>query len=44
MIHPDENSDGAESWTTEVNASKMKEYYKGWNTTSVNCVVVPFLC
>ena len=36
MIHPDEGGEGAvESYNTTVNASKMKEYYKGWNITSV---------
>ncbi|KAG1844710.1 hypothetical protein F4604DRAFT_220302 [Suillus subluteus] len=33
MMHPEEAEGGVESWTTEGNMDKMKEYYKGWSTT-----------
>ncbi|KAG2119399.1 hypothetical protein DEU56DRAFT_918564 [Suillus clintonianus] len=33
LMHPDEAEGGVESWTAEGNVDKMKEYYKGWNTT-----------
>ncbi|KAG1733518.1 hypothetical protein EDB19DRAFT_1911504 [Suillus lakei] len=33
MMHPDDAEGGVESWTAEGNVDRMKESYKGWNTT-----------